>query len=255
MTPRFLDEDYVRIVYKRNPLMEVICQIRFPHCFKIEAEPPSAFQEKISAAYPLVECRDGLEIPAKLAGQQIRQSRTYSFFSVDRTWQLALAVNFLALSTTRYVKWDDFRDRLAVAIEALIGSYPIPALSRIGLRYSNVIDRDELGLTEAPWRDLVRPSALGLIAEKDEHNLSFEELTNAAVIRINAAKVRSSTSLVVNTETSSQALLLDNDFIIESQIEATLTEALSYANRLHDYSGPFFRWCIQDRLHAALQDQ
>ena len=40
-----------RVIYERNPLDEVICQLRFPAILKID-EPPIAFQEQIRTRYP-----------------------------------------------------------------------------------------------------------------------------------------------------------------------------------------------------------
>jgi uncharacterized protein (TIGR04255 family) len=40
-------EDSPRVIYGRNPLEQVICQIRFPTILKIDTELPAAFQEQI----------------------------------------------------------------------------------------------------------------------------------------------------------------------------------------------------------------
>ena len=41
-----------RCHYRRNPLGEVICQLRFPEILAISANPPVAFQEAIRDDYP-----------------------------------------------------------------------------------------------------------------------------------------------------------------------------------------------------------
>ena len=41
-----------RKIYRRNQLIEVICQLRFPEILKIEAHEPADFQDAIRQAYP-----------------------------------------------------------------------------------------------------------------------------------------------------------------------------------------------------------
>ena len=39
-----------RCIYRRSPLIEVICQLRFPAILRIDAQAPAQFQEAISRA-------------------------------------------------------------------------------------------------------------------------------------------------------------------------------------------------------------
>ena len=41
-----------RKIYRRNQLIEVICQLRFPEILKIEAHEPADFQDAIRQVYP-----------------------------------------------------------------------------------------------------------------------------------------------------------------------------------------------------------
>ena len=41
-----------RKFYRRSPLIEVICQLRFPDILKIEAHEPADFQDAIRQVYP-----------------------------------------------------------------------------------------------------------------------------------------------------------------------------------------------------------
>ena len=48
--------EYERVIYERNPLIQVVCQLRFPTILKIAHQEPVEFQDEIRFQYPLFEC-------------------------------------------------------------------------------------------------------------------------------------------------------------------------------------------------------
>lgn len=64
-----------RVIYRKNPLEQVICQIRFPSILRIDTEIPAAFQELVRSQFPLFEERQegGIEIPVELSEQLPRE--------------------------------------------------------------------------------------------------------------------------------------------------------------------------------------
>ena len=59
-----------RVIYARNPLDQVVCQLRFPPILKIDAEIPAGFQDRVREDYPNFSETSGwqLEVPAMAAG-------------------------------------------------------------------------------------------------------------------------------------------------------------------------------------------
>ena len=53
-----------RIIYRKNPLDQVICQLRFPPILKIDAEVPAKFQDRIRGDFPNLS--DSLEIKVEV---------------------------------------------------------------------------------------------------------------------------------------------------------------------------------------------
>src|SRR5262249_7426842 len=111
--------DSKRVFYGKNPLDEVICQVRFPPVLRIDTEPPAGFQERVRAAFPLYRSTAPAQIslPSGVP-QQLLQiiagvgSSTHEFLTADQVWKLSLARDFLALTTSRYHDWPNFRARL-----------------------------------------------------------------------------------------------------------------------------------------------
>ena len=77
--------DSERVIYQRNPLLEVICQLRFPSILRIDSEAPAVFQERVRKEYPMYQealrhelfigVQDGVTGDAQFARQRPRRQK------------------------------------------------------------------------------------------------------------------------------------------------------------------------------------
>jgi uncharacterized protein (TIGR04255 family) len=108
--------DSPRVIYTRNPLVEVICQVRFARLLKIESELPVSFQETLRHQYPkLREVRSARlpDLVANVIGVPPNAiTSTFEFVDRDDIWKASLTSTFLAVSTVQYTRWEDFLTRL-----------------------------------------------------------------------------------------------------------------------------------------------
>ena len=155
-----------RKFYRRSPLIEVICQLRFPDILKIEAHEPADFQDAIRQVYPQYAKRIEQLPPQNAGGKMVEQGtvNNYQFISADGGWKVSLTKGFIALSTTRYTRWEEFAKRLDVVLAAFIKIYQPAYFTRVGLRYMNAVNKAALGFAETPWHELIAPGYLGLMA-------------------------------------------------------------------------------------------
>src|SRR5215211_2072469 len=143
-----------RVIYAHNPLVEVVCQFRFPPNLSIETELPANFQKNISKAYPLYT--EKLELQIKMpeqADSEINQfinlpfptinRKNHQFLSSDEKWKINLTRDFIAFSTVAYTRWEEFKEHLISPFELFVKIYEPPFLTRIGLRYRDVIVRSK----------------------------------------------------------------------------------------------------------------
>ena len=106
---------YERYQYARAPLVEVICQLRFPAILAISAKEPVDFQDAIRSMFPRYAARQeqpapkitGLGTPAAKL-EQGQPVTNYNFISADGKWKLNLTSNFISLSTVAYPGWEAF---------------------------------------------------------------------------------------------------------------------------------------------------
>lgn len=256
-----------RVVYRKNPLESVVCQLRFPTILRIDAETPAAFQERVRAQYPHLQERPafdlgsalppGLGLPPEVANiinaeiSSGLRNMSYDFATADELWKITLHRDFLALTTTRYVRWEDFRAHLQFAVQALIEEYSPAFYTRIGLRYKDVIVRAALGLQGRPWSDVLQPH---IAAELFSPDVAAAVVNAVHQVTINLeqgpGQVQIRHGLGAATNQDDVPYVIDSDFFTVQRTETS--DAFDRLDYFNSQAGRLFRWCIQERLHDAL---
>lgn len=246
-----------RVVFTTNPLEEVICQVRFPHILKFDSDALVHFQESVIGQFPLytLQTASPIGLPPGLTGIVGKEfpfaggQSSHQFGSIDERFTLALDRESLALVCRRYQRWEEFRERLALGLAALSRQFPPILITRIGLRYKNVIRRSRLDLGSTTWADLLKPWIAGPYASSDVRD-DIESNFSQTLLRLrdNRGKVLVNSGVVKDKD--EECFLIDADFFLDYKTEAY--RVLDNADYLNRESGRFFLWCITDRLGDAL---
>lgn len=241
-----------RVVFRQNPLVEVVAQVRFPDILKIQEALPADFQEHIRSVFPLYKERAEPVLVATDKQAPIRSRlRIYDFFSEDQNCSLSLCQNFLAMTVKVYANWKAFRTPLSQALYALHSVYKPTFYTRVGLRYVDLLDKDQLGLSNRPWSDLIRPSVCGVLADPEFAN-AIRDVNTMAEIDIGNATARLTSGTALEEATKRVAFVIDADIFTESKQEASVEPLLTLYDRFNAEAGNLFRWCIQPSLASAL---
>lgn len=256
-----------RVLYKRSPLREVICQFRFPPILSIDVDIPAKFQESIRQEYPYFNEKEEfqIKIPEELSSQIPSElidlpstnitKKNYEFISEDDNWRVNLTRTFLALTTRKYTRWEEFKVKLSKPLNALIDIYSLEFFTRIGLRYKDIIRRSALGLDNVPWEDLLNPYILGILSAPDinEKLVKSSQNTTEIILDDNKGLVRIVSGLVKAADTGEISYAVDSDFFIEEKTNPELAiDQLDYFNQL---GSRLIQWSITDQLHDALEPQ
>lgn len=260
--------DAKRVIYNKNVLEQVICQLRFPTILKIDTEVPSEFQEHIRHKFPVYQesnegedfqLPDGMSqlIPREfMESFPIRGNLRYQFLSGDRSWTVSLTRDFVALSTGQYTCWEEFRENMLLVAQALIDVYAPAFITRIGLRYQNVIDRKKLNLTESSWKDVIAQYVLGLLGEEDVAD-SIGEHRNATSFALSSQHdfVRLDHGLITIKDSHPQThlYLLDNDLYSDKETKANAEHLAEKLDNFNAANRRLFNWCITDKLRTAME--
>ena len=158
-----------RYTYSSSPLIETICQLRFPTILSIGSTVPAQFQEQVRSEFPRYIAREEQQPPKVVNGklEQVPPITNYNFISTDGLWKINLTQNFIALSTLRYGHWEEFAQKLDKVLALFIQIYQPAFFERIGLRYVNAFSRKRLGLEGELWDDLINAPFIGVLSEPD----------------------------------------------------------------------------------------
>lgn len=246
-----------RVEFAKNTLKQVIFQVRFPTILRISASQPADFQECLRDHYPLYDQQTpGLGLPSEFArlvqqlgiDQKLSQPATHNFHTTDRKRSVGLTQDFISVTTNSYVRWTAFRGEIEAALKALTDIYKPKFYRRIGLRYQNLIDREDLGLADKDWSDLINPSLLGILGTPGAGD-AVEETSTDVVFGLNEGKARLRHGLQELHDR--KVYQIDVDFFLEN--EGDDLNVLTLLDTYNRSIGNLFRWAISPELKEALR--
>lgn len=255
-------------VYRKAPVHEVICQLRFPAILSINNTEPSDFQEAIRAQFPQYVRRQESAAPviSGLGGPSPRVEQkppvtNYNFVTEDNLWKLNLTQNFIALSTLHYSGWREFARVLDRPLAEFIRLYKPAYFERVGLRYINLVSRQKLGLTGSRWADLIVPAYVGPMADTDFPEDSFLSCStdlqlktdSSCVAKIHAGPGQIKTGGPDTPQDPEVKFILDLDLSMGGKMPCTL--AAGALETLHIHAVRLFEGAVTDSLRQAMDPQ
>jgi len=228
------------------PLAEVVCQVRFPPILRISAEEPTAFQERIRDAFPLVDLEHAfvLRVPgpgAKETPSAEPKASIYRFHTPDKQTTISLAADFYAVSTTAYTHWRDFARVLGMVHEAAVQVYRPAYATRIGLRYINRLTLQSTGCqTIADLLSVLRAKLTAPI-----RNPAWGEAVEMHCrLVLPNGPARLTMGTVFETQGDEPAFVLDLDYFEEGRLD--LGGLIERCARYNEVIYRAFRWAIRE---------
>ena len=253
-----LFSDDTRYLYANSPLVEVICQLRFPTILSIGSTEPAQFQEAIRGEFPKYAARQE-QLPPKVVSGKLEPQNpitNYNFISTDGLWKVNLTQDFIALSTLRYTRWEDFAQKLDKVLALFIQIYQPACFERIGLRYVNAFSRKRLGLQDDLWDDLIESPFIGVLSEPDvdetkvSKNALDVEMALAGDMRL---KLHAGPGLLRSNgkQDPEMKFILDGDFSVRKR-EIPADQIAADLDGLHTYAVRLFNAATTRELKEAM---
>ena len=252
-----------RVIYEKNPLVEVVCQLRFPRILTIDEKSPADFQERVREAYPIynvVEQQLFADASIINAHRIIRDDPVvdHIFESADGKWQINLTSTHLSLMTLEYTRWEEFQERLKEPLKALEEIYRPAFYEYIGLRYVDAYMLSALDLeSNTSWSDLIEPFVLGFISDDNivDKVIGHTATTEIILDEEATARIIATTGHIHNDVSGKYepAFIIDCDFFYNTRKNRDdVDESLNFLNA---QVGNFIRSIVKVKLHNAMKPQ
>jgi uncharacterized protein (TIGR04255 family) len=249
-----------RVIYEKNPLVEVICQLQFPSILRISQQSPVDFQDRIRDDYPILEFSQGNQLPTEISnimqqlGSPFVNNQTYVFKSEESTWQVVLNQNSITLSTRKYERYENFKEKFKDIISVFEEIYKPSFYSRVGLRYKDLIIPSQLDLKDVDWSELI-PKHIASELHTPEMAESITAFMKNLQMSSDDKQIALNHGLVMArdaiTNKDEEAYLLDADFstTVKLNRDDDVWDTIDLFNKM---ARNLFRWSITDKLHETL---
>lgn len=251
-----------RVLYKNNPLVEVICQLRFPTILRIREGQLADFQDMIRRDYPgYSEQEPSIAVPPQLPKELAAIIEhinippaliTRRFSTKDSKRFISLSEDFMALAETNYERWESFREEIIKVESALKKVYEPAFYSRVGLRYRDIISRRSLGLTKVGWQDLLKAHIIAELGDKEVSG-AISRIQTRVIIKIPEipdGQIVLNHGLITPNGSDEECYLIDADFSVERK--EGVSEPFQILDKFNRLAGRLFRWAIIEKLHNAM---
>jgi uncharacterized protein (TIGR04255 family) len=228
--------------YKKPPLIEALCELRFQRT----SIPPNIilgrFYEKIEEYFPTIETHRGIGVQAEQGVPSpaiIMEERT-RFINKDRTRFIQVGPGLLVTNQLKpYKDYASFRTFIQKTMDTYYKIAKPVGLQRIGLRYINRIEM-------TPGKPLEEVFHIGFSVPK-----TFQSFPNPYLLRMEFTYCEGRDRLVVifatapAQENSPKAAMLDFDYILARPDEIN-GNVLEWVDEAHDN--------IEEAFHACLTE-
>ena len=237
-----------------------------PKSLRIERDLPVDFQEAIRSRYPITEEQKLVQLELRIedsAQQPFARpiGKHFNFLTADRTTTIGLTPEFVSITTTKYSKWEEFSDDISFAMNALFAIYNPSIVSRIGLRYQNIIDREELGL-DCSWQSLLSDNIDHPFGRFPTADASIIEYRSAIRVNIeqqgqNAKQSHATVflqhGLVTKQNANRLCYMVDADFSDTREGKPDASDLMARLKQFNYGAGACFNWAISDFLREKLE--
>lgn len=162
-----MPEPYAEICYKRNFLKEVIARVDLLNPLPgVDTALPTALTETALRTFPIAEPREAVQKEVQVGPLGVAQSETrfteWHFHDKDRTKTLTFGRQFILVQYKKYENYEIVRSEFLQVLDRISEHFQDIHPTRVGLRYVNVIERNEPDPLN--WSNYLDPSLLSLFS-------------------------------------------------------------------------------------------
>lgn len=237
-----------------NPLILALFQVRFPGAVSTlqEAIENKSLLRALADEYPYVEPQDIFEIvlqPGRSPEPQRTSNHAWRLSDPSRTWFATLSPDSVSLYSLKYESREDFMRRVELLTRTIQDLCKVPAISRLGLRYTNRIEGWDSIQEMLPHLAGPVQGVLPLVQNEDALGHAMAELTynwsNGHKIAARWGVLPSGATLDAAMPSSSKpSWVLDADVYREGMLSFCPDDLVDQLTSLSKRAYRVFRWAV-----------
>ncbi len=166
--------DHVRL--QSPPLKRMIVQLRFPPELGFDAQIVRPLHKALASDYPKATSEQivvGVSVSVAPESEvrspvPVEFKRLFRFATLNNGTEIHLTDDYVALETTEYDRFSALLGRWERVVGTVVEKLEIQTQVRLGLRYTNIIERDDIHSVE-DWTGLIEEHLL--VAVLENHRL------------------------------------------------------------------------------------
>lgn len=239
-TKRGVREFNLDEVYPNSPLIEVVCEIRFPIDIAIECR-RDEFYSKIKDKYPEI-------LVPQMQPKKAMSLEPYRFENKDRSSGVMLAIDKLSFYEKKYKGHKKFTKEFKRLCKLLGETYSLAKLDRIGWRYINLIPFSREDGTVPIHRFLT----LSISSPKGISD-RLENVSMVFISKVSSGSITTKVESVVRADRQQEALVLDFDFAMTEKLY--FPKLGDYIKIAHEHTRILFENLITDEYRQYLRGE
>lgn len=236
-----------RDLYRRHYLKLAVCELRFPTLYSLEqSHPPASFAHALRKSYPNHALVNEVVMNP---GTAPTSSQTHQFKSNSAQWTVSLKASAVAVETQAYPGFDEMRQRIEQLLAATAKVIDSDVVTRVGLRYVNliVVEGPELGEWVNPT--LLQPILLGVFD-------SVSEFAGRLSLQVPDGGCLLSHGIQHRQKNPGESVASTPNYVIDidaSRNDVALGDVMLAIDRAHDQALSMFDWTLGPaaRRHLA----
>jgi uncharacterized protein (TIGR04255 family) len=227
-------------VYPNSPLVEVVCEIRFPGELAIECR-RNEFFDRIRNKYPKI-------LIPQTGNRPLNSLTPYRFENEGQNAGIMLAIDRFSFFDRNYSGHKGFMKEFVRLAKILGEIYAVKKLNRLGWRYINVIPFSR----ENEIVPLQRFTNFGLKLPEGMSD-KFENLSIVFISRTPGGTITTRIESIIRSDDQQEALLMDFDFAMTEKL--SLSKIDSCINKAHKQTRELFENLITDDYRQYLRGE
>jgi len=244
-----------KLAYKTNPITSAIFKINFPKILEInEKNPPYKFQNEIKKEYPEVIIKPSYNLnPEGIIGLRAEGNENWIFKNKNKNRSIGVSPEHIVMEFLQYDNFDEFKGEIKDKFSKFIQIYNPEWINRIGLRYINIVKRDEGDLFD--WKGLINENLIQ-VEEFIESKNNIIRSVHEIELKHEDYRFRFRFGIFNNdypADLIKKEFILDYDCFILDELK--ITEIYKKLDEFHDITHDWFEKSITDKLRRSMDEQ